>query len=84
MSDVIIKVENLGKKYIIGHQKQTHGQTFRDAIVNNVKGMLHKTREILSGKFITEGDEEEEFWALSDINFEIKQGDRVGIIGRNR
>src|ERR1700751_3329020 len=25
----------------------------------------------------------EDFWALEDINFEIKQGERVGIIGRN-
>ncbi len=75
MSDAIIKVENLGKKYIIGHQKQERYTALRDVIGNSVKSILqpnNKTR-----------DAKEEFWALKDINFEINQGDRVGIIGRN-
>ena len=32
---------------------------------------------------IVAGDEIEEFWALKDVNFEVKRGEVVGIIGRN-
>ena len=35
MSDVVIRVENLGKKYIIGHEKQECHSTVRDSIVNS-------------------------------------------------
>jgi lipopolysaccharide transport system ATP-binding protein len=85
MSDIAIKVENLGKSYLVGHNaaKAESYTALRDVIARNAKNLARKTRDMLQGRAIVHGDEVEEFWALKDINFEIKQGDRVGIIGRN-
>ncbi len=79
MSDTVIRVENLGKKYIIGHQQQERYTALRDVIANGAKGLLKPFR---NGKSKAQNNYEE-FWALKDVSFEIKQGDRVGIIGRN-
>ena len=38
---------------------------------------------MLRGRQLVAGDEVEEFWALKDVNFEIRRGEVVGIIGRN-
>ncbi|AFM03629.1 ABC-type polysaccharide/polyol phosphate transport system, ATPase component [Bernardetia litoralis DSM 6794] len=70
----VIRVEALGKKYVIGNNQQERYQSLRDVISTKVKSIFSKPQE--NNNFT-------DFWALKDINFDIQQGDRVGIIGRN-
>jgi lipopolysaccharide transport system ATP-binding protein len=86
MSDIVIKAENLGKKYIIGHQHQNgRGRytTLRDVLAQNARSVWHKTRDLVQGKPLIHGDSFEEVWALKDVSFEVKRGEVIGIIGRN-
>ena len=74
MSDIAIRVENLGKAYKIAHNA---GGSRYKTLQEDVIGLLKRP-------FSREGRSTSEiFWALKDISFEVKQGEVLGIIGRN-
>ncbi len=75
MSNTIIKVENLSKRFIIGHEPRERYISLRDVVAGSVKRIF--------GSGTRRSKAKEEFWALKDLNFEIEKGNRVGIIGRN-
>ena len=75
---IVIKSENLGKKYIISHQTQERYTALRDVFANNTKNII----KTIAGKSVNL-PKKEEFWALKNADFEVSQGDRIGIIGRN-
>ena len=83
MSETVIKAEGLGKKFIIAHKDTRGYKTFREQMLQHAHNLYARTKMLIYGQPILEGNETEDFWALKDLNFEIKEGDRIGIIGRN-
>ncbi len=84
-SDIAIRVENLSKRYLLGHQANVpKGEaTLRDSLVGVARGLLSRTKDMARGSALVAGDSIEEFWALRDVSFEVKRGDVLGVIGSN-
>jgi lipopolysaccharide transport system ATP-binding protein len=85
MSESIIVIENLSKRYLIGHRLSSAGKytTLRDVVGRKISSFARKSADVVRGRQVVQGDEVEEFWALKNVSFEVKQGEVLGIIGRN-
>jgi lipopolysaccharide transport system ATP-binding protein len=83
MSNNVITVENLSKRYLVGHREHQQQTTFREMLTREAKSFARKAIDLVHGRQIIQGDEIEEFWALKDVSFEVHKGEVLGIIGRN-
>jgi ABC-type polysaccharide/polyol phosphate transport system ATPase subunit len=84
-NEVVIKVESLGKSYLIGHEMGNgrRHESFREAVGRQARSFARAALDMSRGRQIIQGNKIEEFWALSDVSFEVNRGEVLGIIGRN-
>jgi lipopolysaccharide transport system ATP-binding protein len=67
----VVQVTDLGKQYNIGAADTAYA-TLRETLVNATKSLWQPRRE-----------KNKKIWALSDVSFEVRPGEVVGLIGRN-
>jgi lipopolysaccharide transport system ATP-binding protein len=73
MSNPVITVESLGKRYTLQHQ--AHSGLLRDQLAGFLRNPFRRAKAAHATA--------EEFWALRDVSFSVNQGEVIGIIGRN-
>ena len=96
MSNTVIRVGNLSKRYVLNHQRSGDGlrHVMQEKLAAPFAWVKAKSHTLGTKKQEreTKGDElggkntspsSADFWALRDVSFEVKRGDVVGIIGRN-
>jgi lipopolysaccharide transport system ATP-binding protein len=77
MGDRVVSVSGLSKSYRIGSDQGRGSRTFREAVVDLAMGPLARIRGGGAGACT------EEFWALRGVEFDIADGEVVGVVGRN-
>ncbi len=72
--NLALRVESLGKRYVVPERVHHSGNSRRAAISQHLKEFFPR----LLGR-----DERDYFWAIRDLSFDVEMGEIVGIIGKN-
>jgi len=75
----VVQAEGLGKQYILRHEARARYVALRDVISDGIRNFALR----MTGRDSGQRASIERFWALKDVSFELRQGERLGIIGRN-
>jgi lipopolysaccharide transport system ATP-binding protein len=78
-----IRIDRLAKKYSIHHAQGARYVALRDVISESVKGAAGRIGRFFKRSDVSRAAATEDFWALSDVSFEMARGDVLGLIGRN-
>ena len=83
MSEVVIRVENLSKRYRIGQRERY--KTLRDTLTEAMYAPFRAVGSVFARRrsAVSRQPSNNYIWALKDVSFEVARGDVVGIIGRN-
>jgi lipopolysaccharide transport system ATP-binding protein len=75
MSDLALRVDNIGKRYRIGMLQAARYRTLRDSFSNRMAVPRKQNQP--------RGEAPDTLWALRNVSFEVRQGQVLGVIGRN-
>lgn len=81
--NIAIKAENLGKAYQLGQIGTGTISRDLERWIAQIRGKEDPFLKIGEANDRSQKGASDIVWSLKDINFEIEQGDAVGIIGRN-
>lgn len=79
MSDAIVSIQGLGKRYRLQHRQDAPYVALRDVLADAMSAPLRW----LTSKHRSQQATTEDFWALDDVTFDVARGEVIGIIGRN-
>jgi lipopolysaccharide transport system ATP-binding protein len=91
-TDIVIKVENISKRYRIGLKEEMH-DSFLATTIDFLKSPLKNYRRYRSLYVFNDNENKDELysddestgviWPLKNVSFQMKRGEVLGIVGRN-
>lgn len=82
MSNVVIQVRNLSKRYYVSRRRSGY-KSLRESIMETIAAPIRRVGNLLQGQIVGAAEMNEHLWAIKDVSFEIKKGEVIGLIGRN-